>query len=962
MAASPEQETAVKEFVTRHAETYDPARDEYDCPPFAADIKEGKNDPIYNAHSYHTKVPPRGIVPYILHYTKPGDLILDPFCGSGMTGVAAQMCANPPAYLLEQFPELKGRIGSRACILNDLSPAACHIAYNYNTPLDVEAVRHEFERINAALQGEFEWLYATEHYEPAVGLYDPRNSRVAGRLKNPPDGSAHTLLGHEERTWELLSRTEVETRLGYPVTKLPRSEHWTNLDLAEVSHWVCIPATTQYTIWSDVFRCEGLITIEEPTGKISTRGKNAGKPIVSKKRVTRGCRERIVLWSAAVDPTTREVRDVIRCPHCDQEWKKLQLTRDGDVPVFTVLEFDGFTSTSKATRIRRERDITATERHHLEAIERRPLARFFPNAPIDAGREMMRHGLLARGLKNEGDFYSCRLLHGLSALWENIQATTNDRTRRALQFAFTAVLHRCSRLNRLRPSGAGDPLTGTLYIGSLWRENQVLNDFLERQKSLFRLASTIKTGCVLVTKGSATALGPVPDSSVDYVFTDPPFGSNIFYADCSMLWESWLGDVMDESHEMVVSDRRVGGPYKTLGDYATMMTAAIKEIYRVLKPGRWATIEFNNSDGRVFEAIKRAVLDAGFQIVNMLLLDKEQKSFKQVKGAKGEEDVVDKDVLFNLHKPAVLQAELGVEEYDLDQQVADTVRQHLSTLPERIKSDPTTYNDEHRSTATINSMLMNTLIPRGVRVEQLNLPFIERVCARYFRRVGQRWYLRGEAVRNGNGETILVQEDVAIRDEVTAIAWLRQQVTRSPATLGELKPLWMRATGLLPASVTEDVMLEELLMENFWRDADTNRWREPTDEERERMNDDRSIRVLHDAERFTGGQLKRRTSDAERCAWIDVLFHACRTCEDNETQSVPALRGFEPGEGYRLISRLFQSILREKVTVDEYGRAEKRARVASQRIGKQLDAETAALEARRKKNDGPTLFDDLDDA
>ena len=48
--------------------------------------KEGKNDPIYNAHSYHTKVPPRGIIPYILHYTRPGDLILDPFCGSGMTG------------------------------------------------------------------------------------------------------------------------------------------------------------------------------------------------------------------------------------------------------------------------------------------------------------------------------------------------------------------------------------------------------------------------------------------------------------------------------------------------------------------------------------------------------------------------------------------------------------------------------------------------------------------------------------------------------------------------------------------------------------------------------------------------------------------------------------------------------------------------------------------------------------
>jgi len=122
---------SVTEFIAKHRRPYDPSVDDYDCPPFAADIMEGKNDPIYNAHSYHTKVPPRSIIPYILHYTQPGDLILDPFCGSGMTGVAVQMCSSPPSDLLEQFPELKERIGQRACLLNDLSPAACHIALNY---------------------------------------------------------------------------------------------------------------------------------------------------------------------------------------------------------------------------------------------------------------------------------------------------------------------------------------------------------------------------------------------------------------------------------------------------------------------------------------------------------------------------------------------------------------------------------------------------------------------------------------------------------------------------------------------------------------------------------------------------------------------------------------------------------------------------------------------------------------
>ncbi|MCK5036104.1 MAG: DNA methylase, partial [Candidatus Sabulitectum sp.] len=66
----------------------------YHREPFAADVSEGKNDPIYNAHSYHTKVPHKAIMRYILHYTEPGDIVFDGFCGTGMTGVAAQMCGD----------------------------------------------------------------------------------------------------------------------------------------------------------------------------------------------------------------------------------------------------------------------------------------------------------------------------------------------------------------------------------------------------------------------------------------------------------------------------------------------------------------------------------------------------------------------------------------------------------------------------------------------------------------------------------------------------------------------------------------------------------------------------------------------------------------------------------------------------------------------------------------------------
>ena len=83
------------EFVEHHGKPYDPD-ETYHREPFAVDVSVGKTDPLYKAHGYHTKVPHRAIVPSILHYTEPGDVVLDGFCGSGMTGVAAQWCGTAP--------------------------------------------------------------------------------------------------------------------------------------------------------------------------------------------------------------------------------------------------------------------------------------------------------------------------------------------------------------------------------------------------------------------------------------------------------------------------------------------------------------------------------------------------------------------------------------------------------------------------------------------------------------------------------------------------------------------------------------------------------------------------------------------------------------------------------------------------------------------------------------------------
>ena len=98
--------------------------------PYASDVSEGKNNPIYNAHSYHTKVPHPAIMRYILHYTQPGDIVFDGFCGTGMTGVAASCCENPDAKTKDKIEkEFKLhkyglKWGERKAILSDLSSDA----------------------------------------------------------------------------------------------------------------------------------------------------------------------------------------------------------------------------------------------------------------------------------------------------------------------------------------------------------------------------------------------------------------------------------------------------------------------------------------------------------------------------------------------------------------------------------------------------------------------------------------------------------------------------------------------------------------------------------------------------------------------------------------------------------------------------------------------------------------------
>ena len=168
----------LSDVIAHYGNPYDPTI-VYCREPFATDVSEGRTDPVYTAHSYHTKVPHAAIMRYILHYTEPGDIVFDGFCGSGMTGVAALLCGNTTVIeslgyrvvnngvIQQEGGEVIGKRGARLAILNDLSPAATFIASNYNIPANIPLFQESAYTLLTDFGDEFGWMYETIHKDTA---------------------------------------------------------------------------------------------------------------------------------------------------------------------------------------------------------------------------------------------------------------------------------------------------------------------------------------------------------------------------------------------------------------------------------------------------------------------------------------------------------------------------------------------------------------------------------------------------------------------------------------------------------------------------------------------------------------------------------------------------------------------------------------------------------------------------
>lgn len=776
----------IADFIKENGTPYDEATDDYHREPFAADVSEGKNDCVYNAHSYHTKVPYKAIQRYILHYTKPGDIVFDGFSGTGMTGVAAQLCETPETdFQALVNAEKKVVWGLRKAVLCDLSPSAAFISHNYNQACSADEFMDAANEVLVKVKQECSWMYATQHH-----------------------------------------MRESSTQMSLDTS---------NKEMGIIN----------YTVWSDVILCSN-------------------------------CGKEMVFWDVAVDEEKGQVADSFVCPHChamntkkdcDRSYEHYFDTRLGrtlsmakQAPVYINYTYGGR---------RYEKKLDAFDYERLRKISELAFQYDYPIDRMCEGTESRRNDRY--GIEYVHQFFTRANLYTLAtiahyATSNEIRCLIGDIIPRGSKMHKIAV----SRLNTNLSKTAG-VLSGTLYIPSNSIEYSVVSMLESRIEDVGRFLRMMRVSeSTIITNQSSTDLGLVPNNSIDYIFTDPPFGDNLNYSELSFLNEAWLSVFTNNKCEAIVNKAQK----KSVVEYQDLMAQCFSEFARVLKPNRWMTIEFHNSKNAVWNAIQEALQRAGVIIADVRTLDKKQTSFKQVTSY----SAVKQDLVISAYKPK----ESFKSEFIASAGSRDTawafVRQHLANIPVVVlKDDSIELNAERQAFLLYDRMVAYHVI-NGIPVPVDSTEFYRGLDERFIKRDNM-YFLHDQV---NEYDTARIKNDVEpiqfqlfVTNEKSAIAWLYQQL-ETPQSYGDIQPKFMQETKTWD-KYEKKPELTVLLEENFLQNDD-GKWYIPDVSKEADVAKLREKKLIKEFEGYlaTKGKLKLFRAEAVRVGfaklWADKNY------------------------------------------------------------------------------------------
>ena len=682
--------------------------------PYAADVSVGKNSPIYNAHSYHTKVPPKAVSLYLSHYTQQGDIVLDAFSGSGMTGVA---CNN--------FHEENKFVECRKVILNDLSPAATNLSYNNTAPIDILKFKKAADEILSKAKEKYGWMFKTK----GVAL----------------DGEFDV----------------------------------------------------DYYVWSEVSCCEN-------------------------------CSAELKFSEIAFTDGFKSLKKNIVCPQCGAIINKRTLHPiikhkfDKEMGVSVPVPSREIAMICYKVKGKKQyKKVDAYDNQILEKVADLEKS----EAPIVKipDMQMMRVGRMKSSQINYiHQFFFDKTKYILSYMWSLASAISDTRIQSLVKYWLDSQFVNLSYRNRYRPnvSFPYNPMTGVFYIPMMSCES---NPFVAYKNKLTKIIDAfrginLENRGAVVTNSSASEL-PLRENSVDYIFTDPPFGENIYYSDLNFYIEAWNRVYTSTDSEAIVDKVK----NKTVFSYNKLIENCFKEYYRVLKPKKWISIVFSNTSASVWNGIQNALRTVGFIIVNVSSLDKKQGSFQSVNTT----TAVKQDLVITCFKPSTELISNINENVGNNLGLQDLVEEILDHLPVHIQKDKKTSTIVERSSKILYDRVVSYYVQSGYPVPLDSVDFQEFMRDNYIKLDGM-FFTAVQAAEYEEKKKYapeVLPMGIIVSDEANGIEWLKNQLRNAPKTYQEIQPEWMQAiNGVRKHDILPE--LKQLLEENFIEMED-GKWRLP---------------------------------------------------------------------------------------------------------------------------------------
>ena len=241
--------------------------------------------------------------------------------------------------------------------------------------------------------------------------------------------------------------------------------------------------------------------------------------------------------------------------------------------------------------------------------------------------------------------FTKRNLYVLSLLFDEIEKIKNKKLQNVFKFAFTSMVHLASMMCPVAKEG-GKGHWSALSTTSFWPVHRYWIPPIFMESNVWMLfessilgkqgvlrgkedaASQIRTykraknfkelddgANILFETANALELTKIiPPNSIDYIFTDPPYGGAVQYFELSTLWAAWLNMDLDYADEITINTQQK----KDFDYYHKMLRSAFREMYQVLKPGRYLTVTFHSTEIAVWNSIIKAVVLNGFDMEKII--------------------------------------------------------------------------------------------------------------------------------------------------------------------------------------------------------------------------------------------------------------------------------------------------------------------------------------------------------